>query len=366
MYLKSLGLTNFKNYNRLKVEFTNGIHCIVGRNGSGKTNLLDAIHYLSFTKSAFNTTDLQNISYGEDHFVIRGEFDLKGVERTVSCSFQNQKKSIRVDEKEQTKLSTHIGNFPVVLVGPNDIELIWNGSALRRKFFDSMISQMDGDYLQQLIIYTQTLRQRNGLLRMDAHRTDFDKDLLESYDQRLVSSGKILSQKRIAYLHDFLPLLKNHYRFLAGDSLEEVHINYKHEPADSDFDKLLKQNFQRDRMLQRTCSGLHRDDFIFLLDDVELKRFGSQGQQKSFLIALKLAEFQMIQKQKGFKPILLLDDIFDKLDDHRIQHLLALVNQQMFGQLFITDARPNRSKEIFAAAGVKSEIIQLQSGKIDQ
>ncbi|NJN43114.1 MAG: DNA replication/repair protein RecF [Flammeovirgaceae bacterium] len=226
MKLKTLSLVNFKNYSQLKVDFISGVQCFLGRNGSGKTNLLDAIHYLSFTKSAFNSTDAQHVCHGEDHFIIRGDFDFQGAERSVSCVYQNQKKTMRVDEKEVLKLSKHIGEYPVVLVGPNDIELIWNGSALRRKFFDSMIAQIDADYLQHLIVYTQTLRQRNSLLRMYASRNDLDKDMLESYNQKLISSGTTIFKKRTSYVQEFLPLIKKHYKSLAGDQDEDIHINF--------------------------------------------------------------------------------------------------------------------------------------------
>ena len=363
MQLNTLSLVNFKNYSQLKVDFTKGIHCFLGRNGSGKTNLLDAIHYLSFTKSAFNSTDSQNVKHGEDHFVIRGEFSFVESERSVSCSFQNQKKTVRVDEKEIMKLSKHIGEYPVVLVGPNDIELIWNGSALRRKFFDSMISQMDADYLKHLIIYMQALRQRNSLLKMYASR-DLDRDILESYNQKLIYSGTEIFKKRTAYAGKFLPLLKRHYKALSGNASEDVHIMYKSELLEMDFESILNKNLQRDRLLQRTTTGIHRDDFVFLLDDVELKRFGSQGQQKSFLIALKLSEFQMIQERKGFKHILLLDDIFDKLDDFRIQHLLEMINQQSFGQLFITDARPYRSRQLLKESGTDVTLFRVDKGAL--
>lgn len=363
MLLKKLGLYNFKNYHEALLEFDGDIQYFIGKNGSGKTNLLDAIYYLSFTKSAINSSDGQNIRIGQSQFLIKGEFS-KGYDlHEIACSFQQgQKKVIREDDVECVRLSTHIGKYPVVLVAPNDIELIWNGSELRRKFFDSLLSQIDKNYLENLIQYVQYLKQRNSLLKLFAERGSTDLDMLEAYDAKLIPAGEYIHSKRLEFMSEFIPVFIKHYLFLIGDSLEEVQILYRSELNSEDLKDLLKKNLQRDVLLQRTGSGVHRDDFNFTLNGIELKRYGSQGQQKSFLIALKLAEFQIISQRKSLKPILLLDDIFDKLDDERIHKLMTLVADRTFGQLFITDARAGRTNEVLKESGIKAELFQVEEG----
>ncbi|MBK5278980.1 MAG: DNA replication and repair protein RecF [Bacteroidia bacterium] len=364
MQLQKLKLFNFKNYEEAELVFSDKIQCFLGNNGSGKTNLLDAIHYLAFTKSAVNPSDSQNIRQGQMQFVVKGNFLLESrKEKEVICSFQQgQKKIVREDGTEYLKFSEHVGKYPAVLIAPQDIEIIWDGSGLRRKFFDSLISQLDKAYLDSLITYANHLKQRNSLLRMFSESGKVDYDLLASYDSPIIQAGKFIHKLRKEFLIEFLPLFKQHYHFLAGDAVETVDILYRSDLETSNFEELLKRNLQRDIILQRTSSGIHRDDFSFILNNGELKRFGSQGQQKSFLIGLKLAEFQSISERKGFKPLLLLDDIFDKLDDLRIHKLMLLIADGSFGQLFITDARKGRSKEILNAANLSAELFTIENG----
>ncbi len=366
MQLQRLQLFNFKNYEEAELLFSDRIQCFLGNNGSGKTNLLDAIHYLAFTKSAVNPSDAQNIRQGQIQFLVKGEFVINGTsKKEVICSFQQgQKKIIREDGQDYLKFSEHVGKYPAVLIAPQDIELIWDGSELRRRFFDSLISQLDKTYLENLIIYTNQLKQRNSLLRMFSESGKVDHDLLATYNDQIIPAGKFISKSRRDFLVEFLPFFKQHYHFLAGEAEEEVNITYRSDLETSDFGDLLKKNFQRDLMIQRTSSGIHRDDFLFTLNKGELKRYGSQGQQKSFLIGLKLAEFQSIAERKGFKPLLLLDDIFDKLDDLRIHKLMLLIAQGVFGQLFITDAREGRSKEILSAAKLDAKLFTVENGKL--
>ncbi len=366
MLLQKLQLFNFKNYEEAELNFSDGIQCFLGNNGSGKTNLLDAIHYLAFTKSAINPSDAQNIRQGQSQFFVKGIFLLNAMtKKEVICSFQSgQKKLIREDGQDYLKFSEHVGKYPTVLIAPQDIELIWDGSEMRRKFFDSLISQLNKSYLENLILYTNQLKQRNSLLRMFSESGKVDYDLLNTYDSQLAKAGRFIFQNRKEFLSEFLPRFKQHYHFLAGNELEEVNISYRSDLQTFDLEELLKRNLQRDIMLQRTTSGIHRDDFVFTLNTGELKRFGSQGQQKSFLIGLKLAEFQSIAEQKGFRPLLLLDDIFDKLDDLRIHKLMLLIAQGTFGQLFMTDARQGRSKEILAAAGLDAKLFIVENGKL--
>lgn len=367
MQLRKLRVFNFKNYQEAELLFGGRVQCFLGKNGSGKTNLLDAIHYLSFTKSAFNASDSFNIRQGQTQFYIKAEFLVEGKSREVTCFFGlNQKKTITVDGEECTKYSEHVGKFPVVLIAPQDIELIWDGSELRRKFFDSLLSQLDKSYLENLIIYSNQLKQRNALLRWAAEQGKMDYDLLTGYNQKLISSGTFIFEKRKDFLARFLPGFQRHYQFMVGENFEPVEIQYRSELENKDLSSLLSENIDRDLTTQRTTSGIHRDDFLFFIKKGDLKRLGSQGQQKSFLIALKLAEFDVLAERKGFSPLLLLDDIFDKLDDDRIHKLINMVAGGRFGQLFITDARPHRSKEILKAAHINAELFLVENGKVEK
>ncbi|MBS1506059.1 MAG: DNA replication and repair protein RecF [Bacteroidetes bacterium] len=364
MFLHELKLFNFKNYAEANLRFSEQLNCFLGNNGSGKTNLLDAMHYLSFTKSAVNPADAQNVKLGESQFMIKGGFTLGGKAREVVCSFQvGQKKTIREDGVDYTKFSDHVGKYPVVLIAPQDIELIWDGSEVRRKFFDSFLSQIDHRYLEDLIVYTTHLKQRNSALKLFAERGRADLDLLESYNQKIVPAAKSIHARRREFLSDFVPVFIKHYRNFSNTGDEQMNIEYRSDLDDSEFEELLKKNLTRDLATQRTNAGIHRDEFLFLLNDNEVKRYGSQGQQKSFLIALKLAEFQAVAENKKFKPLLLLDDIFDKLDDRRIHKMLEFVAEGMFGQVFLTDARPDRCKEILKAVNLKAGLVNIENGK---
>lgn len=366
MHLEKLTLYNFKNYEDAGLELSPGVNCFFGLNGSGKTNLLDAIYYLSLTKSASNASDLQNIRQGENQFFIKGQFVHKKNQTEILCSLvQGSKKVMSEDGNEYKKMAEHIGKYPLVLIAPNDIELIWGGSEDRRKFFDGLLSQMDHVYLENLITYTQLLRQRNGMLKLFSERGSVDQDLLDSYDDKLIPAANFIHEKRKSFLVKYHPLFERWYKQLAGkEAKEKVSITYRSDLEEVNFTDFLKKNLQRDIMLQRTTSGVHRDDFLFALNTGELKKFGSQGQQKSFLIGLKLAEFQVLEEATRKKPLLLLDDIFDKLDDNRIIKLMSLVSEGSFGQIFITDARSGRSREILKEAGVKARVFEVEEGKI--
>ena len=347
MHLESLELLNFKNYEDIKLQFSPEINCLVGSNGSGKTNMLDAIHYLSLTKSAFNTVDVQNIRHESDFMVIRGMFRKEDKQETIQCSLQQgQRKVLRHNKKDYDKMSEHIGRYPVVLIAPNDTDVIREGSETRRKFFDSILSQIDPQYLQWLLQYNHGLKQRNSLLKQFAESNTFDRDLLEPYDRHLLEFGRQILKARKDFLQDYLPYFLSHYQNLS-EGKEGVSIRYESNLDVENPEAELKNNLRRDLALQRSNVGIHKDDFVFEIDGHPLKKYGSQGQQKSFLISLKLAHFDSIRQHKEFKPILLLDDIFDKLDDHRIAKLMELVSGHTFGQLFVTDARPERTERIF-------------------
>ncbi|MDH5366244.1 MAG: DNA replication and repair protein RecF [Cyclobacteriaceae bacterium] len=363
MRLKKISLFNFKNHSSTELSFSDGINCFIGINGSGKTNILDAIHYLSLTKSSLNSVDSQSIKLGESFFSIKGIIN-NSSEHEILCALQNkQKKVFKVDNKEYEKLSEHIGRFPVVLIAPNDNDVIRDSNEIRRKFFDSIISQLDSKYLLQLIRYNHFLKQRNALLKQFSQNKSFEQDLLTPYSLEIIELSKSISEFRKKFIEGFIPNFINHYQNLCEDR-EQVNIRYKSQTTTPDFDKLFHDNTEKDLITQRTNVGIHKDEYDFLINENTLKKFGSQGQQKSFLIALKLTQFDIITKAKGFKPILLLDDIFDKLDDLRIKKLIEMVANNNFGQLFITDARPERSKELLKDLKKNTQFFEVLDGKI--
>lgn len=344
MHLTYLHLINFKNYAEVAVEFPSKINVLVGLNGSGKTNLLDAIHYLSLTKSAFQA-DQYMIRQGEKHFFLRGLFELNKKKHEVTAGLQvGSRKVLKEDGAEYQKISDHIGKYPVVMITPDDVSLIREGSEVRRRFFDAIISQVDRPYLENLIQYNHALRQRNSLLGMFNQSGKTDWVALEAYDAMLIARGVPIFEARESFVTKYLPLFQRHYNFLADQS-ELASIQYVSGLEKTNYAAGLVKTRAQDMALQRTTFGIHRDDFGFTLAQRDLRRMGSQGQQKSFVIALKLAQWEIVNDRKGFKPIILLDDIFDKLDDTRITRLLELIKHS-FGQLFVTDARPDRTREL--------------------
>ena len=361
MQILKLQLINFKNYAEAEVDLSSKINVLVGQNGSGKTNLLDAIHFLSLTKSAFSS-DQFCIRHGEQSCLIKGTFRKGDSIREVSCSLTPGKKVCREESREYQKLSEHIGQYPVVLIAPDDTLLVREGSEERRKFFDSMLSQSDRAYLDALIKYNYALRQRNSLLKMFAENNNFDPLALESYDDVLSAEGQRIFKKRQSFVKEFLPVFRDYYHFIVAH--EDADVAYRSELEDTDFSAGLLANRQRDLFLQRTSFGIHRDDYQFTLGNGDLKRLGSQGQQKSFIIALKLAQFEVLRRHKGVKPILLLDDIFDKLDDFPIHRVLELIHLENRGQLFITYARPDRTANLLKEINTAAAIFTVSNGSI--
>src|SRR5690606_5815927 len=345
MWLKQLTVLNFKNYAEAGLHFVPEVNAFTGANGAGKTNLLDAIHYLSLCKSFFNPIDAQQIRQGDDWFMVQGEFDKDGQPDTVACSLKrNQKKQFRKNKKAYTRLADHIGMFPLVMVSPSDSAIVTDGSEERRRFVDNVISQTDIAYLDGLIAYNKCLLQRNTLLKQAAKSGKLDNSLLEVLDTQLVELGVPIYEKRQAFMTEFIPEFDNHYRFLT-DTAETVSLVYESQLTRGSFSTLLAQHLDRDSLLERTTVGIHKDDLLFAIHgDMPLKKFGSQGQQKSFLIALKLAQYSFLYRRKGFKPLLLLDDIFDKLDDRRTRKLMQMVSADDFGQIFLTDTDSMRIK----------------------
>lgn len=345
MFLKKLSLVNYKNFSSEDFEFDEKINCFVGNNGIGKTNVLDAIYHLSFGKSYFNPIAIQNIRHGEDFFVIDGQFEKEELQEHVICSLKKgQKKAIKRNGKLYEKLSDHIGLLPLVIISPADRDLIIEGSETRRKFIDSVISQSDKNYLTRLILYNRTLAQRNSLLKYFALNHTYDHDTLSIYNEQLHTYGTEVFRVRQHFLEEFIPIFRERYRGISANE-ENVNISYSSQLSEQPLDELLRTSVNKDKALQHTSTGIHRDDLNFEIEGFPIKKFGSQGQQKSFLIALKLAQFDFIKQQAGVTPILLLDDIFDKLDENRVAQIVKLMDEN-FGQLFISDTHADRTEAV--------------------
>lgn len=340
MILKRVTFTNFKNHTSSSFEFGEHLNCILGKNGTGKTNLLDGIYYLSFAKSGIGSSDRMAISFDEPAFTLFGNYDSK----TIAVQFEHGKqKHVKVNGNVLEKLKELVGKNPLVMVLPDDTSMIRDGSDERRKFFDGALSQVNNEYLDMLLTYNKLLKQRNSILKQEQ---SIDQKLIETYDDQMIPLSQKISKHRSEIVKAFLPHLTKNYQDL-HDANEVPNLTFKSHVDDA-FDQAFRNNLPKDQLMQRTLLGCHRDDFEFFLDDIPIKKFGSQGQQKTFIISLKLALYDFLAFQKKEKPLLLLDDIFDKLDDSRIQLLVELLRDRTrFGQIFITDARKDRSKQLF-------------------
>ena len=339
MFLKELSLTNYKNFESLKFSFDTKIICFVGLNGVGKTNILDSIYHLSYTKSYFNPIPSQNIKHGETFFFISGKYMIDDKEENILVSLKKgDKKIIKRNNKLYKKFSDHIGKIPLVLISPDDRNLIIEGSETRRKFIDGIISQTDKEYLNNLIDYNKTLKQRNALLKMFYDNSENIRKTIDIYDRQLSSDAHKIYDKRREFLNEFIPIFKSRYKELSNDK-ENVEIKHSSDISqDQNLYKLLKNSLEKDLRFQYTTKGIHKDDLNLNLDNFPIKKYGSQGQQKTFLIAMKLAQFDYLSKLDS-KPILLLDDIFDKLDDTRVKQIINLVNQEKFNQILKSDTK---------------------------
>lgn len=359
MFLKKITLFNYKNFSEATFEFDDKINCFVGKNGIGKTNVLDAIYHLSQGKSYFNPLAVQNIKHNEEFFVVDGEFEKKDRTEQIVCSLKKgQKKILKRNGKLYEKFSEHIGLIPLVIISPADRDLIIEGSETRRKFVDSVISQLDKSYLQDIIKYQKIIVQRNALLKYFALNHTFDKETLSIYNEQLNDFGKTIFEKRKYFLEQFIPIFSHYYEEISNNA-EDVQLVYRSDLLEKNMLILLEENLQKDRALHYTSVGIHKDDLSFEIDGFPIKKFGSQGQQKSFLIALKLAQFDFVKKQSGEKPILLFDDIFDKLDETRVSKIVSMVNQEEFGQLFISDTHPERTENIVKQTHQSYKIFNL-------
>ncbi|MGB0880501.1 MAG: DNA replication/repair protein RecF [Polaribacter sp.] len=359
MHLQKISLVNFKNIESKSFHFQEKINCFVGNNGVGKTNVLDAIYYLSFAKSYFNSVAIQNIRHQADFFMIEGDYMIDHRSEKMVCSLKRgQKKVLKRNGKIYDKFSEHIGKLPLVIISPTDRDLVIEGSETRRKFIDSVISQQNKKYLQDLIAYNKVLSQRNALLKYFAANRTFDALNLSVYNDQLIHFGTKIYEVRKSFLADFIPIFNKKYETVS-DNKEDVNLLYKSQLHDFSLGDLLEKSLEKDKVLQYTSSGIHKDDLSFEIGAYPIKKFGSQGQQKSYLIALKLAQFEFIKQQSASIPILLLDDIFDKLDEQRVQHIIDLVNSDDFGQIFITDTHSERTENIVKQSDKSYEIFKL-------
>ena len=366
MYLKKLALTNFKNYELNELEFSPKINCFVGNNGVGKTNILDAIHYLSLTKSFFNSIDSISIKHGEDYFIIRGTFVRDDEEDQIYCAFQKQKqKLLKRNGKEYKKLSDHVGKYPVVMISPADSALITEGSEDRRKFMNKIISQYSAEYLDSVLKYSKALQQRNKFLKDINTSGNFDPDVLAIWDAQLVKYGSYVYNEREVLINELIPVFQEYYSLISSGK-ESVKLKYRSHLSEGNFAETLQNSFNKDRYLEYTTIGIHKDDLLLEMDDFLVKSLGSQGQQKSYLVALKLAKFDYIKRKAGFSPILLLDDIFDKFDAERVEQIIRLVGNHRFGQIFITDTHQNRLKDILSSHKTDYKLFRISDNGIEE
>jgi DNA replication and repair protein RecF len=359
MYLKQLTLTNYKNIESKTFDFNPKINCFIGNNGVGKSNILDAIYHLALGKSYFNPIASQNIKIGSDFFALEGRYEKNKKQEKIICSLKKgQKKVLKRNGKEYQKLAEHIGMIPTVIISPADRDLISEGSSTRRKFIDSVIGQTDSDFLNTLIEYNKILSQRNALLKFFALNQTFDPETLEIYNVQLTARSLPIHEARKKFMNIFLPVFQSFYNTI-GDTEESVDLIYESQLTDLSHEKLLEKSLSKDKVIQHTSSGIHKDDIRFLLKDQPVKKFGSQGQQKTFLVALKLAQFEFLKNKTGESPILLLDDAFDKLDQQRVSQIITLVDQKDFGQIFITDTHEDRTLQALSNTQSGYELFTL-------
>lgn len=362
MRLDTLALLNYKNINDATLHFSPKINCFIGDNGMGKTNILDAIYYLSFCKSHSNTIDSQNIHHDAEFFLIQGEYQILGQTEQIYCGIKRkQRKQFRRNKKEYERLSDHIGLIPLVMVSPDDHELIDSGSEERRKFIDGVISQFNHEYLHQLLQYNNALKQRNSLLKSE---TGTDPDMIELWEEQMAYFGTYIYNERLKFIQEFVPVFQEFYARISGGN-EKVSLKYdsQHQQYE-DIKTRMKITRERDFILGYSTTGIHRDDLEMLLDAYPMKRVGSQGQNKTYLIALKFAQFEFLKKTHNHPPLVLLDDIFDKLDAKRVAQIVQLVASDMFGQIFITDTNRQHLDQLLNQIPQETTIFTVKDGKI--
>ena len=357
--LKKIVISDFRNIQLQDLDFSPNINCISGNNGEGKTNLLDAIYYLSMTKSAFATSDKYNFRHGTEEFSLSGTYSMEnGLQSRFAMKVTSKgEKKVRRDDKPYPKISEHIGVLPIVMVSPADISLVSESGEERRRFVNSVLSQMDREYMTAMQQYNRLLLQRNRMLK----EMDVDRPLLEVIDVRMSMLADKIYEARKEFINNLRPIVSQYYKAVSGGS-ETVDIEYDSELAKASLDQLLASSFDKDRIMKYTTSGIQRDDFIFTMDGNPIRRFGSQGQQKSFLVSLKFAQYEIMKRSYGFAPVLLLDDVFDKLDMTRISNLLEMVASNDFGQIFITDSNKVRMAGIVDGLTADRAYFETASG----
>lgn len=362
MFLKKISLLNFKNIEQAEFALCRGINCLVGDNGAGKTNVIDAVYYLSMCKSSLGMTDGQSIRHGADFFLADGQYLTDaGKTESVVCSFSRKGgKVLKRNGKEYERISDHVGLIPAVIVSPADGALISDAADERRRYLNAFISQLDRSYLAAVMRYNTVLAERNRLLKNRP-----DETMLQIYDMQLVEQGERIHARRREFAERLEPVAAEYYRILSGDR-EQVGLQYKSELNERPFAEILLAARQKDLINEFTTSGIHRDDLVLRIGGYPLRKYGSQGQQKSFLIALKLAQYAIVAQEKGEKPILLLDDLFDKLDAGRVEQLIRLVSEDSFGQIVITDCSPTRLRRILDKAGSDYSLFTVENGGIGQ
>lgn len=365
MQIENISIVNFKNLKEVQIEFSPKLNCFIGKNGAGKTNILDAVYYLSFCKSFSTAVDMMNINHEENFFMLNGNYQRLDSGETISVGFKKGTgKQFKRNSKVYKKLVEHIGLLPLVMITPSDVNLILGGSDERRKFMDGVISQYNQNYLDDLMKYNRALMQRNNLLRQFATNHYFDTDLLELWDAQLIEYGARIHEQRIIFVEKLIPVFQRYYSFISQDN-EKVSLVHESALYNSDFEVLLKESQQKDRAIQFTTQGIHKDDLVFYLGDYPIRKLGSQGQMKTYLVSLKLAQFDFVKEISGLKPILLLDDIFDKLDQFRVEQIIKVVAGEQFGQIFITDTNREHLDSIIKKMDADFRIFMVDSGKVE-
>ena len=365
MWLKRISILNYKNLEQVDLAFSRKMNCIIGRNGMGKTNLMDAVYYLSFCKSATNPIDSQNICHDQDFFVVQGFYETDdGDPEEVYCGLKRrQKKQFKRNKKEYTRLSDHIGLIPLVMVSPADSLLIAGGSEERRRFMDVVISQFDREYLDALIRYNKALLQRNTLLKAEVEP---EEELMAVWEEAMAASGEVVYRKRREFIDEFIPVFQSYYSYIS-QGREQVSLAYESHAAEGNLLELLAASRQRDRIMGYSLKGVHKDDLILQLGDFPIKREGSQGQNKTYLIALKLAQFEFLKRTGSHTtPIVLLDDIFDKLDASRVEQIVKLVAGDSFGQIFITDTNRDHLDKILKKIEGDYKLFEVDNGMVNE
>jgi DNA replication and repair protein RecF len=363
MFLEELHIVQYKNYDDLALKLSPKINYFVGNNGEGKTNILDAVYYLAMTKSYFNSNDSQNIRHDDDFFVLQGLFRQPDSDEAIYCAFKKgQKKKIKRNDKEYLKIAEHIGLIPIVMVSPADGILISGASEERRRYMDSVISQFNRNYLYALINYNKALLQRNTWLKDASRYAKTDQTLFDALNNQLIKWGTIIYTERTRFILELEPIFNQYYELISGGK-EKVELSYRSQLQENDFNQLLTQTSEKDIRMQHTTVGTHRDDILLNLSEYPIKRIGSQGQQKSFLVALKFAQFDFFHRVHAKRPILLLDDIFDKLDFNRVKNIIHIVAENHFGQIFITDTDMQRAQEVLSELHLDSKIYTIANNQ---